>query len=61
MMILGMGVFLASQNSNANPDYTKKTGKKCLCCHVGDWSSGQYTDAGKYYKEHRTFKDYVPQ
>jgi hypothetical protein len=51
---------LLPQGAQANPDFTKKTGKKCVYCHVGDWTSGKYTEAGEFYREHRTFKGYVP-
>ena len=56
----GLGVFAVPQTSTANPDFTKRTGKTCLYCHVGTWTSGKYTDAGQYFKEHHTFKGYVP-
>jgi hypothetical protein len=59
-LVLAAGLFLTPQKSAANPDYTKMTGKKCVYCHIGDWTSGKYTEAGLYYKEHRTFKGYVP-
>ena len=58
-MVLAMGVFFTSQNSRANPDYTKRTGKKCLYCHIGEWNSGKYTEAGQYFKGHNTLKGYV--
>ncbi len=51
---------LVPQRAQANPDFTKKTGKKCLYCHIGDWTSGKFTEAGEYYREHRTFKGYAP-
>jgi hypothetical protein len=60
VLAVGLGVVSAPQTSLANPDFTKRTGKKCVYCHVGTWDSGKYTDAGQYFKEHRTFKGYVP-
>lgn len=59
-MVLAVGLGLFSQPSWANPDFTKRTGKQCTYCHVGSWDSGKYTEAGQYFKEHHTFKGYVP-
>jgi hypothetical protein len=59
-LVLAAGVFLTPQKSAANPDFTKRTAKKCVYCHIGDWGSGKFTDAGIYYKDHATFKGYVP-
>ena len=58
-IVLGAGLFLLPQRSPANADYTKMTGKKCVFCHVGDWGSGKFTDAGLYYREHKTFRGFV--
>lgn len=58
-LVLAAGVFLMPRESAANSDYTKRTGKKCVYCHIGDWSSGKFTDAGIYFKEHNSFKGYV--
>jgi len=44
----------------AQPDYTKKEHVQCAVCHDGSWTSGKYTEAGKYYMEHHTFKGYRP-
>ena len=60
VLAVGFGVFAMPQTTIANPDFTKRTGKTCLYCHVGTWTSGKYTEAGQYFKEHRTFKGYVP-
>ena len=60
VLALGLGMFFMAQPSQANPDFTKRTGKKCVYCHVGAWDSGKYTEAGQYFKEHRTFTGYVP-
>lgn len=59
-MVLAAGLFLTPQKSAANPDFTKRTAKKCVYCHIGDWTSGKYTEAGLYYKDHSSFKGYVP-
>ena len=32
-MILGAALAVTAQDSFANPDFTKKTGKKCTYCH----------------------------
>jgi len=58
-LVLAGGALLIPQKSAANPDFTKRTGKKCVYCHIGDWSSGKYTEAGLYYREHATLKGYV--
>lgn len=60
LLAAGLGVVSLPQPSRANPDFTKRTGKKCVYCHVGSWDSGKYTEAGQYFKEHRTLKGYVP-
>ena len=54
------GIILVSRPSSAQPDYTKKERVQCIVCHEGSWSSGKYTPAGEYYKEHHTFKGYHP-
>ena len=51
---------LIPQPSRANPDFTKRTGKKCVFCHAGSWDSGKYSEAGRYFKEHHSFKGYIP-
>ncbi len=58
-LTVGLGIFSMPQTSLANPDFTKRTGKKCVYCHVGAWQSGKYTTAGQYFKEHRTLKGYI--
>jgi hypothetical protein len=60
VLAVGLGLFSMPQPSLANPDFTKRTGKQCTYCHVGSWDSGKYTEAGQYFKEHRSFKGYVP-
>jgi hypothetical protein len=51
---------LAAGALAAQPDYTKKEHVQCTVCHDGSWTSGKYTEAGKYYMEHHTFKGYRP-
>ncbi|MEQ1948769.1 MAG: hypothetical protein ABL995_16385 [Bryobacteraceae bacterium] len=59
-MILAAALAATSQSSLANPDFTKKSGKKCVHCHTGEWSSHKYTEAGEYYKQHSTLVGFVP-
>ena len=59
-LVLAAGICLTPKDSAANVDYTKMTGKKCVYCHIGDWTSGKFTDAGIYFREHHTLKGYVP-
>jgi len=58
-LVLGTVLFTAPRAA-AKPDFTKRTGKQCIYCHAGDWTSGKYTEAGQYFKDHNTFKGYVP-
>lgn len=60
MAALAAGIVLTSGLSQAKPDYTKKERRDCVFCHQGSWTSGQYTDAGQYYKDHHTLKGYKP-
>lgn len=54
------GMVLTSGQSAAKPDFTKKERKACEFCDTGSWTSGQYTEAGIYYRDHHTFKGYQP-
>ena len=58
-LLLTAVLFFVPSRSSANPDFTKKTGKKCDFCHIGSWNSGKLTEAGQYYKEHNTLKGFV--
>ena len=60
VLAVGLGSISLPQPTLANPDFTKRTGKKCVYCHVGTWDSGKYTDAGQYFKDHHTFKGFIP-
>jgi len=60
LLWIGSVLVLTSPGLLANPDFTKKTAKKCFYCHEGNWTSGKYTEAGQYYKEHGTLKGFVP-
>lgn len=59
-MILAAALAATAPSSLANPDFTKRTGKKCVHCHIGEWSSRKYTEAGEYYKQHSTLVGFVP-
>jgi len=59
-LVLMSGVVVLQRDSLALPDYTKKTRKECIYCHERSPSSGKYTEAGEYYKDHGTFKGFVP-
>jgi len=45
---------------SAIPSFTKRERKDCSFCHLGKWDSGQFTEAGDYYKSKRTLKNFVP-
>jgi hypothetical protein len=51
-------VLLNAMAGEARPDYTRRTKKECLYCHPSD--SFRLTDAGEYYREHRTLEGYKP-
>ena len=57
---VAVGLVLTSDRSAAKPDFTKKERKSCDFCHTGSWTSGQYTPAGVYYRDHHTLKGYQP-
>lgn len=42
----------------ANPEYSRRTSKDCNYCHPA--KTFQLNDAGKYYKEHKSLKGFVP-
>jgi hypothetical protein len=59
-LALGFGLLGTALPSMANPDFTKRTAKKCGYCHIESWSSKKYTEAGDYYRVHNTLKGYAP-
>jgi len=59
-VVLTLGLLSMTKTSQALPDYTKVTKKQCNYCHEGTPNSGKYTDAGQYYREHRSLKGFIP-
>ena len=63
-VILAAGVMFTSSASYAKKEYMVATKKACKYCHVDAMAKDpavqkQLTDAGKYYKEHKSFDGYV--
>jgi hypothetical protein len=56
--VLMAALLLDARASVARPEYTRKTKKECLYCHPPD--SFQLTEAGKYYRDHRSLDGYEP-
>jgi hypothetical protein len=56
-----LGGFLASSTlSFGKPEYTKATKKACAFCHVDPKAKPkELTEAGKYYKEHKSLEGYT--
>ena len=56
-----MGGFLAvSTVSFGKPEYVKATKKPCTFCHVDSKAKPkELTEAGKYYKEHKSLEGYT--
>jgi hypothetical protein len=57
--IVSMGLLMTSSMSFAKPEDTKKTKKPCSYCHVQPKGGKDLTDAGKYYKEHKSLESYT--
>ncbi len=57
LMVVVLGGLLAMA-AWANPEYSRRTGKECNYCHPAN--TFRLNDAGKYYKEHRSLKGFVP-
>ncbi len=57
-MVLCVGLLLIPRSSSAKPEYTRMTDKDCVYCHVP--KTRKLTDAGLFYRQHRTLKGYVP-
>ncbi|HWF08852.1 MAG TPA: hypothetical protein VG297_10325 [Bryobacteraceae bacterium] len=51
-------LYLAPSSTFATPEYSRRSDKECAYCHPAKGYS--LTDAGKYYKEHKTLKGYQP-
>ena len=52
------GLLLNTTVSLGNAKFAKETGKKCTYCHVDPKTPKNLTDAGKYYKEHKSLDGY---
>ena len=49
---------LQAGSSVATPEYARRTRKDCLYCHPkGSWT---LTDAGKYYRDHKSLEGFKP-
>lgn len=58
MAVLAAGFLLAPTQSDARPDYTRRTKQDCRYCHPpGGWF---LNDAGKYFEKNRTLNGYKP-
>ena len=55
-----LGGFLVSTTSSyGKPEFTKATKKACAFCHVDSKAKPkELTEAGKYYKEHKTLEGF---
>jgi 4-hydroxy-L-threonine phosphate dehydrogenase PdxA len=63
-VVLAAGVMFSSSTSYAKKEYMVATKKACKYCHVNAMATDpvkqkELTDAGKYYKEHKSFDGYV--
>jgi hypothetical protein len=54
----GSMLLVDARASLAKPEYTRRTKKECQYCHPPN--SFQLTDAGRYYRDHRTLDGYDP-
>jgi len=59
--IILLGGFLVSSTlSFGKPEYVKTTKKACAYCHVDSKAKPkELTEAGKYYKEHKSLEGYT--
>jgi hypothetical protein len=64
-ILLG-GFLICTTASYGTQEYMKQTKKACAYCHTqtvpktGDPKAKDLTDAGKYFKEHKSLDGYVP-
>jgi hypothetical protein len=63
-VVLAAGVMFSSSTSYAKKEYVAATKKPCKYCHVDAMAKDpvkqkELTDAGKFYKEHKSFDGYV--
>lgn len=57
--ILAGAAFLLSRFAIATPEYAKKEEKQCIYCHTAV-GKPDLSEAGKYYREHKTLEGYRP-
>jgi hypothetical protein len=57
-VVFGGVLYLIPTASFATPEYSRRSDKECSYCHPAKGYS--LTDAGKYYKDHKTLKGYQP-
>ncbi|HVN05548.1 MAG TPA: hypothetical protein VMT86_14080 [Bryobacteraceae bacterium] len=58
--ILAGGFLVSTTLTYAKPEYVKTTKKACAFCHVDSKAKPkELTEAGKYYKEHKTLEGYT--
>lgn len=55
--VFAAGLVFTTTASFAKPDYTKKEKKACTYCHAKAGSK-ELNEAGKYYKEKKSFAGY---
>jgi hypothetical protein len=59
-IILLAGLLASTTLSFGKPEYVKATKKSCVFCHVDSKAKPKdLTEAGKYYKEHKTLEGYT--
>jgi hypothetical protein len=57
LLLVGL-LLMVPQSTSAKPEYSRMTDQECGYCHVPN--SRKLTDAGTYYRQHRTLKGFVP-
>jgi len=50
------GILLTPAKTSAKPEYGRMTDRDCAYCHVA--KTRKLTDAGTYYRQHRTLKGF---
>lgn len=54
-LVLAGGLVVSSTSSYGKPEYVKTTKKACTFCHVDSKAKPkELTEAGKYFKEHKS-------
>ena len=57
LAIVGGVSLLLSPFAAGTPEYAKKESAQCVVCHTAV-GKADLNDAGKYYKDHKTFEGY---